>query len=386
MTAQRAREQRTSEQRAAQSCALARIPPPVPSTVAPVLPSTRRHSHPERLERNPTSVIAEARDVQETLDALITGTLHPLEAPTEAAWSAIWHRRQIGSRQPFLSAILGGALADRLAWVFAAGYQAALARIFPELPMDDDWACLAVSEDPPGASRPGSEDPDAHAPAAARRAVTLTADGAWFRLSGVKTWIAASDHVRNLVVGVGSGEDQLFAIVERDAPGVTIDTGPRRPFLGDLSQGVAHFEDVLVGPDRIVERPRRARLFGVAEPLHVHAALNAFILAHTTTAPRAGGEPAAPAAPPELAGRALASIVAATGAASIHPGYRGVNLALVGLDAQTRATADLFEAWIETADPALHRRWLIDRRLVDMFTAGILRREEKLRAEARTRS
>jgi hypothetical protein len=333
-------------------------------------------------------VIAETRDVQETLDALITGTLHPLEAPTEAAWAAIWHRRQIGSRQPFISAILGGALADRLAWVFAAGYQAALARIFPELPMDDDWACLAVSEDPPGApgasrrdtarpdtARPGSEDPDAHTPEAARPAVTLTPDGAWFRLSGVKTWIAGSDHVRNLVVGVGSGEDQLFAIVERDAPGVTIDTGPRRTFLGDLSQGVARFDDVLVGPDRIVERPRRARLFGVAEPLHVHAALNAFILAHT-----ARGE----SAPPELAGRALASIAAATGAASIHPGYRGVNLALVGLDAQTRATADLFEAWIETADPALHRRWLIDRRLVDMFTAGILRREDKLRARTET--
>ena len=42
-------------------------------------------------------------------------------------------------------AVHGGMLADRMAWVFVAGYQAALRRTFPDQALPR-WAALAVSE------------------------------------------------------------------------------------------------------------------------------------------------------------------------------------------------------------------------------------------------
>ena len=64
----------------------------------------------------------------------------------EDAYKALWQRLVASQQDLGLLAVQGGLLADRLAWVFVAGYQAALRRTFPDQGFSG-WAAFAVSED-----------------------------------------------------------------------------------------------------------------------------------------------------------------------------------------------------------------------------------------------
>lgn len=284
----------------------------------------------------------------ETIDRIVDRQLRPEFAPTEADWHGIWTSRALGSDAPIVTAVIGGALADRLPWVFVSGYQAANRRAFPELPPSPGWACFAASE-----------DRDGKLPGASLREV----DGR-LELSGAKTWIAASDHVAQLVVTVGTGEDQRLVAVDRRSEGVTVESYDRSKFLGDMSQGRATFDGAVVEREMPGSTSRWG--FGTGEPLHVLTALNAFMLSHTL----------ALAGPASLIGRTLASIHGAAMLAEHELTANLVTYGLAGLDAHTQAAAEEFEALIEEVDTELHTRWITDRRLVGMFSAGITKRAE----------
>lgn len=178
------------------------------------------------------------------------------DCPTEADFLHHWKTMADGIVDEVELALSGGALADRLAWVFMSGYQAAIRRCFPEFtPLG--WTCLAVAEPKDGP------------------ACILTGDAQVLRLNGEKSWIAGADSVESLVVSVGADADRCFVPVAADAPGVTL-TNPRTPtFLRELSQGAARFEDVHVPADQRLADPARALWFRGAEPLYVLLALNA---------------------------------------------------------------------------------------------------------------
>ncbi|MGE0623904.1 MAG: hypothetical protein AB7I04_10640 [Pseudomonadales bacterium] len=178
------------------------------------------------------------------------------DCPTEADFLRHWRTTADGVVDEVELALSGGALADRFAWVFMSGYQAAIRRCFPEF-VPAGWTCLAVAEPKDGP------------------ACTLVGDGPSSRLNGQKSWIAGSDSVEHLVVSVGADAERRFVSVAADAPGVTL-TNPRTPtFLRELSQGAARFEAVEVPDDRILSDPVRAQWFRGAEPLYVLLALNA---------------------------------------------------------------------------------------------------------------
>ena len=154
-------------------------------------------------------------------------------------------------------ALAGGSIADRLAWVFVSGYQAAVRRCFPELVQGTGWTCLAAAE---GRGGPGC-------------VLVPGPDG--FLLSGEKSWIAGADVLDSLVVSLGEGDDRRFVAVSAAAPGVTIEL-PREPgFLGEMSQGVVRFDSVRVAAADVLSEAARGLWFRGAEPLFVLLALNA---------------------------------------------------------------------------------------------------------------
>ena len=291
---------------------------------------------------------AAASALSEVIDRIVDRQLRPEPAPTEDAWHDIWTSRALGSDSPIVTAVIGGALADRLPWVFLSGYQAANRRAFPELPSSPGWVCFAVSEDRDG-KLPGA---------------SLSEVDGRLELSGTKTWIAASDHVEQLVVTVGAGETQRLVVVDRRTDGVTVESYDRSKFLGDMSQGQATFDHAVV--ERELPGSTARWGFGAGEPMHVLTALNAFMLSHTL----------ALAGPASLIGQTLAAIHGAVTLAERDLTHDLVPFGLAGLDAQTQASAQQFEALIEEVAPALYERWTIDCRLVGMFSAGINKHAE----------
>ncbi|MDP6342951.1 MAG: hypothetical protein QF491_05405, partial [Alphaproteobacteria bacterium] len=73
------------------------------------------------------------------IERFLAGELAGTEAPDEAAWYGLWCGADLGALPPPIAALHGGLLADRLAWVFVAGYQAAVRSVFPEVP-STGWA------------------------------------------------------------------------------------------------------------------------------------------------------------------------------------------------------------------------------------------------------
>ena len=193
----------------------------------------------------------------------------PATLPDETSFHAAWVAGCTDSQRRVLSdsaelALTGGAMADRLAWVFVSGYQAAVRQCFPELVPATGWTCLAAAE---GRGGPGC---------------ALSDDGNGYKLSGEKSWIAGAAVLESLVVSTGEGEERTFAGVLASAPGVSIDL-PRKPgFLGEMSQGVARFADVSVAG--VLQEPARGLRFRGAEPLFVMLALNACLRVRAATA------------------------------------------------------------------------------------------------------
>lgn len=178
------------------------------------------------------------------------------DCPTEADFLRHWRTTADGIVDEVELALSGGALADRFAWVFVSGYQAAIRRCFPEFAVPG-WTCLAVAEPKEGPT------------------CSLAGAGRAFRLNGEKSWIAGAESVESLVVSVGADAERRFVAIVADAPGVAL-TNPRTPsFLKELSQGAARFEDVHVPAEQIITDPARAQWFRGAEPLYVLLALNA---------------------------------------------------------------------------------------------------------------
>ena len=286
--------------------------------------------------------------VPELIEQLRGGGFEPAASVAEADWYALWGAEAIGELDSLSVALKGGALADRLAWVFLAGYQGMMRYAFPFCPRDG-WSSYVASEDRSG-EFPG---------------VTLASGANGYTLSGYKSWVAASDHVDHLVVRVGAGRElEAMIVLDRDALGVTLTTRPRADYLGDLSQGRAAFENVAVARDRVFGSADLPRHFEHSEPHHVLTAINAFIASHTM---RLGAESG-------IVNAALVSIRRAVELAGEDVEDDAFIIGLAEIDSATTQAAGAFEALIEAQDPALYERWQTDRRLVNMHSAGLQKR------------
>ncbi len=259
------------------------------------------------------------------------------DAPTEAGWQATWTERRLGHADLVVIAALGGALADRLAWVFLSGYQATIHRCFPELPREDGWTSFVNTEDRSGVL-PGT---------------SLSGEGDSRHLNGWKGWLAASASVDRLLVSAKQ-EQTPFILLRRDAAGVRIEERETSSYLPELTQGRVRFEEVAVPDAALTGDEQTFPTFRVAEGAYIRVALTAFMLSH---ARRLG-------APSEFLGEAVAAVHAATGVVTQPMGSLSSLVAAHGADLATQRLVGPFEDLLRDGDPVLLERWTRDRRMV----------------------
>ena len=179
------------------------------------------------------------------------------EIPDEQTYASLWLTQVSGLDSLTAQAVQGGLLADRMAWVFVAGYQCALRHTFVELPADG-IAAFAVSEDrkndPP---LPGVK--------------TLHHTGG-VRVSGYKTWVACSASLSHLVIKADRGEAARYYSIERAAEGLNL-TDKHGGFLAEMSQGIAQLDHVAVPTPLDASQVVH---FGLRETLYIYMAFCAW--------------------------------------------------------------------------------------------------------------
>ena len=205
------------------------------------------------------------------IERFLEAEVSPAAAPAERVFYDLWHEHSLGKRSPIEQAIVGALLADRLPWVFAAGYQATLRNAFAT--PQNGWAAFAATED--------VHDPDAHP------GTVLSGDGTNQLLNGHKSWVAHSELVDHLIITINDpGGDKRRArgvMIERGRKGVSITHRSNPGFLGAMSQGFVALHDTPVSADEIFEF-EPIRQFGRTEAKFVTLAGVAFLLARTEEA------------------------------------------------------------------------------------------------------
>ncbi|MFN7951224.1 MAG: acyl-CoA dehydrogenase family protein [bacterium] len=293
--------------------------------------------------------VGRARDAAETHDTL-TAWWQSIRAET-ADW-----------RVPVDRAIARGALADRVAFAFAAGYQAALARLVPAIP-EERVVSLCVTE------------AKGNHPRALETTLVRAAAGT-LRLNGRKSWATHSPHATELLVAARAGlaADGRPAIklvrVRGDAPGVTVEPMHGIAFVPEISHGAVTLDEVAVADDDVLPGDGYAdyvKPFRTVEDVHVAAALGAHLtrLAFVFDWPR------------DLREDLLAHLVALRGLALADPRAIATHLALGGVFRdQGRLLVAIDPCWARV-DDATRARWERDRALLAVAGSA---REKRLEA------
>ncbi len=180
--------------------------------------------------------------------------IDPGAVPLESDYYALWCKAVETACATLDFAVLGGLAADRFAWVFAAGYQAALRCVFADQTFPG-WVAYVVSE-----SESARVEWEEH-----EHAVVV---------SGTKTWVAGVDTVRDLVVKAGRGGRARYLRIGRNTEGLSLQSKSAR-FLPELSQGRACFDRVRVDPSSQLDASHVPQ-FASAEALYVLAAFVAW--------------------------------------------------------------------------------------------------------------
>ncbi|NCF43938.1 MAG: hypothetical protein GWP70_03850 [Proteobacteria bacterium] len=183
----------------------------------------------------------------------------------EQTFSALWSDQLAHLPTLTEQAVRGGLLADRMAWVFIAGYQSALRHTFSELPTYG-LAAFAVSEDRKGQPPlPG---------------VTAAVTGGTVQVSGYKTWVACSATLAHLVIKSDRGPQAAYYCIARQTTGLTL-TNKYGGFLAEMSQGVAQLENT---PVQSPLDAQQVGYFGIRETLYIYMAFCAWAGKHASSA------------------------------------------------------------------------------------------------------
>ncbi len=277
------------------------------------------------------------------LEQCLVAPVVPPKIDSEQAFHQLWCTEVPHHLSASEQAVRGGMLADRLAWVFAAGYQASLRSAFPFLP-PGGWAAYAATED--------THDPEQHP------GVTLAAVQDGFELSGYKSWVGHSRVVEHLVVSIndpdGDKRRARGVVLARSAPGVHLTHRESPAFLSALSQGYARFDRVPVAPGQVFGfEPMRQ--FGRTEAKFVMLAATAFMLVQT---------PGAAALKDELMAVGATLCLLLTERETSREAYGA-------LDRQFQRAVAAFET---KSDMQLIPDYAADRRMLRMYTERIQRR------------
>ncbi len=284
----------------------------------------------------------------------------PLE--TVGAWKKIFDNAVSGWDMPVDRAVIGGFLADRTAYAFAAGYESGLRRLVPSLPQKA-IVSFCITEEKGG-----------H-PSTIRSSLRETDPGGARILNGNKRFITMADEAELLLVAASTGASPdgknriRMALVKRNAPGVDVTAMKGLPFVPEISHGTVSFTNVSVDDDDVLPGDGYSgyiRPFRTIEDLHIFAAVAGFIfrIASLHGWPRAVREE-------------TASLITATRALALEdPSSPAVHIALGGLHRQIRALLESVSGYWDMVDEKTRARWERDRELLSVAETARTRRLE----------
>jgi hypothetical protein len=264
---------------------------------------------------------------------------------------------------PFAQAVCGGALSDRLGFVFAAGYRAALRALVPE---SADWGETSLCVTEAGGAHP--------------RAIQtkLDVDGGGFRLTGEKRWSTLAGESDHLLVAASQGTDAeglnrlRMVRVSRSADGVTVTAMPPTPFAPEIPHFSLTFDEVAVGAADLLPGDgytRYIRPFRTVEDLHLVTALLGHLLRFATAC----------AWPFRLRESGLQLLSACAQLCASQPTSRVTHLSLAGLLDGIQTLLDELEPYWEQASPPVAERWRRDQPLLEVASKVRLARTEAAR-------
>ncbi len=303
-------------------------------------------------------------------------------ADEETSLLGFWARHRLDVAEvhaPIDRALLGGAIADRVAWAFLSGYQAALCALVPSRD-PAQLAALCVTES--GGGHPRAVLSELRALSGAD---TLSGGqtGRGHTLTGHKRWSTTVPDVDVLLVVARQGADvdghpQLrVAMLEATRAGVRFSPMPPPPFVPELSHGEVVLDGVHVADDELLPGDGYARYvkpFRTIEDLHVNAAVLAYLL----------GAARRHHAPQSLVERLFAAIVAVRALAVEDARAAATHLALAGLLAIMRPLVDELVAHLATRsdDAAALEHTRLTRDLALLGIAGKAREQRRANAWA----
>ena len=259
-------------------------------------------------------------------------------------------------------AIIGGYRADRTAWAFTSGYQAALGALFPGLP-EDRICALCVTE------------ADGNSPRAIRSTLQRTAEG--WQLDGAKRWTTLGPDGGLFLVaardaGIAGERPALrVARVDSDANGVHVETMSPTRFVPEVPHARLRFESVRLADAALLPGDgydQYVKPFRTVEDLHVHAAVTAYLLREALHR----------SWPKQWSERALAQLQSMRALAAEDAASPATHIALAGAlqngDA-LRTEAD--SHWASGPADEASARWQRDRELLKVASTARAKRTER---------
>jgi acyl-CoA dehydrogenase len=296
--------------------------------------------------------------------------LHAAPTAAECASVDAWWPRQVAlcarHASPIEAAIAGGFAADRLAWAFCSGYQAALRALVPQLPADM-LAALCVTE------AAGNH------PRAVQTALLPHPDlPGTFVLDGCKRWTTLGPDSALLLVAARSAGPADAAriplslvLVRQGAPGVSLRAMSEIRFIPEVAHAEVRFEHVLIAKQDLLEGDgysRYVKPFRTIEDLHVHAAVLAYLLreARRLEWPRAWVE------------RAFAALHAIGAIARLDASSPATHIALAGaLEIGAALVGEADACWEAAGSDPAGERWTRDRALLSVASSARGKRLER---------
>ena len=282
-------------------------------------------------------------------DLIDTCLRAPTAVPARADVAAWWPRWRDGAARaatPAAQALLGGFDADRVGWAFAAGYQAALRALLPELPADA-VAAFCVTEEA------GNRPRDIHT------RFVPQADGS-VALSGAKRWTTLGpDSSVLLVVGalpqVGDARAQLkVARVAAGTPGLQLLPMPETRFVPEVPHARVQLDAVVVPAAALLPGDgydAYVKPFRSVEDIHATLAVLAYLL-------REARQRRWPAGFAERLCAALLTLAALSDAPADAP---ATHVVLAGALAQAHALyGEAGGLWAAAGDDPAAQRWQRD--------------------------
>ena len=202
------------------------------------------------------------------------------EAPEEISAYAIWKGRWLGRSadwaHPLDRALAMGLAADRPAWAFAAGYQAAIQALAASASRAvDGLGAVCITEK-------GGPHP-------ARMAATLNPDpdkaGGW-RLAGEKTFVSGGTAADTLYVAAVAGKTEggknllRMAVVDAQSSGVSLEELPTLNIVPEMPHARVSFDGVRLSEADLIPGDGylgAMKPFRTVEDLHVTAAYLAWV-------------------------------------------------------------------------------------------------------------